>query len=207
MTAPRRGVVAVLRTNSAADALTLGRALAETDVIAIEVTMTVPDAIDVMRRLIDEGVPRVGAGTVRTTEQVKALADIGVEFIVSPHLDEEVVRASVDAGIPVTPGCLTPSEMVRAMQLGASAVKVFPINSVGGIDFVRFVLEPLPDLPIVVSGGVTPDLVGTYLDAGVVGVCLGGALWTPEIVGTGDVAAAKAYAEAALAKIDAPLRP
>lgn len=201
MTSQPRGVIAVLRTNSAADALTLGRALADTSVIAIEVTMTVPDAPKVIEQLISEGIKRVGAGTVRTVDQVKQLAKIGANFVVSPHLDIDVVKAAVDHGIPTTPGCLSPSEMVKAMQLGASSVKVFPINSVGGLDFVNFVLEPLPDLPIVVSGGVTPEQVNSYLAAGVVGVCLGGALWLPEIVSTGDVAKAKAYAETALAKI------
>jgi 2-dehydro-3-deoxyphosphogluconate aldolase/(4S)-4-hydroxy-2-oxoglutarate aldolase len=202
MTTQQRGVIAVLRTNSAADALTLGRALADTSVIAIEVTMTVPDAPAVIEQLIGEGIARVGAGTVRTVEQVKQLAKIGSNFIVSPHLDIEIVKAAVDLGIPTTPGCLTPSEMVQARQLGASSVKVFPINSVGGLDFVNYVLEPLPDLPLVVSGGVTPEQVNSYLAAGVVGVCLGGALWTPEIVSTGDVAAAKDYAVQALAKIE-----
>jgi 2-dehydro-3-deoxyphosphogluconate aldolase/(4S)-4-hydroxy-2-oxoglutarate aldolase len=203
MTTSPRGVIAVLRTNSAADALTLGRALADTDVIAIEVTMTVPDAPKVIEQLIGEGIARVGAGTVRTVDQVKNLAKIGSSFIVSPHLDAEVVKAAVDLGIPTTPGCLTPSEMVKAIQLGASSVKIFPINSVGGLDFVNYVLEPLPDLPLVVSGGVTPAEVNSYLAAGVVGVCLGGALWTQEIVSTGDVGAAKAYAQQALAKIAA----
>lgn len=201
MTSQPSGVIAVLRTKSAADALTLGRALADTSVIAIEVTMTVPDAPKVIEQLIGEGIKRVGAGTVRTVDQVKQLAKIGANFVVSPHLDIDVVKAAVDHGIPATPGCLSPSEMVKAMQLGASSVKVFPINSVGGLDFVNFVLEPLPDLPIVVSGGVTPEQVNSYLAAGVVGVCLGGALWLPEIVSTGDVAKAKAYAETALAKI------
>lgn len=201
MTTKPTGVIAVLRTNSSEDALTLGRALADTSVIAIEVTMTVPDAAKVIEQLIGEGISRVGAGTVRSVDQVKQLAKIGANFVVSPHLDVEVVKAAVDLGIPTTPGCLSPSEMVKAMQLGATSVKVFPINSVGGLDYVNYVLEPLPDLPIVVSGGVTPEQVNSYLAAGVVGVCLGGALWTPEIVGKGDVAGAKAYATAALAKI------
>jgi 2-dehydro-3-deoxyphosphogluconate aldolase/(4S)-4-hydroxy-2-oxoglutarate aldolase len=201
MTSQNKGVIAVLRTDSADHALTIGRALADTSVIAIEVTMTVPNATKVIAQLIDEGVKRVGAGTVRNTAQVKELARIGANFVVSPHLDVEVVKAAVDLGVPTTPGCLSPSEMVRAMQLGATSVKIFPINSVGGLDYVNFVLEPLPDLPIVVSGGATIEQVNSYLAAGVVGVCLGGALWTPEIAATGDVAKAKEYAEAALAKI------
>lgn len=201
MTTQPKGIVAVLRTNNPAHALTVGRALADTSVIAIEVTMTVPDAPKVIEQLIDEGVTRVGAGTVRTVEQVKKLAKIGANFVVAPHLDKEVVKAAVDLGIPATPGCLTPSEMIRAMKLGATSVKVFPINSVGGLSYVNFVLEPLPDLPIVVSGGVTPQQVNSYLAAGVVGVCLGSELWSAEIAETGDVAQAKAYAENALADI------
>jgi len=201
MTSQNKGVIAVLRTDSADHALTIGRALADTSVIAIEVTMTVPNATKVIAQLIDEGVKRVGAGTVRNAAQVKELAKIGANFVVSPHLDVEVVKAAVDLGVPTTPGCLSPSEMVRAMQLGATSVKIFPINSVGGLDYVNFVLEPLPDLPIVVSGGATIEQVNSYLAAGVVGVCLGGALWTPEIAATGDIAKAKEYAEAALAKI------
>lgn len=201
MTSQNKGVIAVLRTDSTDHALTIGRALADTSVIAIEVTMTVPNAAMVIAQLIDEGVKRVGAGTVRNVAQVKELAKIGANFVVSPHLDVEVVKAAVDLGIPTTPGCLSPSEMVRAMQLGATSVKIFPINSVGGLDYVNFVLEPLSDLPIVVSGGATIEQVNSYLAAGVAGVCLGGALWTPEIATTGDVAKAKEYAEAALAKI------
>lgn len=201
MTTQAKGVIAVLRTDSTEHALTIGRALADTSVIAIEVTMTVPNAAKVIAQLIDEGVKRVGAGTVRSATQVQELAKIGANFVVSPHLDLEVVKTAVDLGVPTTPGCLSPSEMVKAMQLGATSVKVFPINSVGGLDYVNFVLEPLPDLPIVVSGGVTPEQVNSYLAAGVVGVCLGGALWTPEIAATGDVARAKDYAEKALARI------
>ena len=201
MTKLPRGIVAVLRTNNPDHALAVGRALANTSVIAIEVTMTVPNAAMVIEKLIGEGVTRVGAGTVRTVDQVKQLAKIGANFVVSPHFDSEVVKAAVDLGVPTTPGCLTPSEMVQAMKLGATSVKVFPINSVGGLAFVNFVLEPLPDLPLVVSGGVTVQQVNSYLAAGVVGVCLGGELWTPEIAETGDVAKAHAYAQDALTEI------
>lgn len=201
MTTQPRGIIGVLRTNNPAHALTIGRALADTSVIAIEITMTVPDAPKVIEQLIGEGVTRVGAGTVRTVEQVKKMAKIGANFVVSPHLDKEVVKAAVDLGIPVTPGCLTPSEMVRAMKLGAHSVKIFPINAVGGLSYVDFVLEPLPDLPIVVSGGVKPSEVNSYLKAGVVGICLGPDLWTAEIAETGDVARAKAYVENVLSGI------
>lgn len=195
------GVVAVVRTDDPQYALTLGRGFSETSVDAIEITMTVPDAIDVIARLIGEGVQRVGGGTVRTIEQVRRLAKVGATFIVSPHLDEKIVKESVQLGLRVTPGTLTPSEMVQAMNWGATSQKVFPINAVGGQSYVKSVLEPLPDLSLVVSGGVQTYEVNSYLDLGCVGVCLGGALWRLEDASSGDPKKVKEYAEEALARV------
>lgn len=195
------GVIAVIRTNESEYALTLGRGFSETSVDAIEITMTVPNAIDVIERLIGEGVKRVGGGTVRTIEQVQRLSKIGANFVVSPNLDEGIVKEAVRLGIPVTPGTLTPSEMVQAMQWGATSEKVFPINAMGGQSYVRSVLEPLPDLALVVSGGVQTYEVNSYLDLGCVGVCLGGALWRKEDAASGDPMKVRAYAEGALARV------
>ena len=195
------GVVAVIRTNHPEYALTIGRGLSETTVDSIEITMTVPNAIDVIERLIGEGVQRVGGGTVRTIEQVQRLAKVGATFVVSPHLDEKIVKESVRLGLPVTPGTLTPSEMVQAMNWGATSQKVFPINAVGGQSYVKSVLEPLPDLSLVVSGGVRTYEVNSYLDLGCVGVCLGGALWRVSDAASGDPSKVKEYAVGALARV------
>ncbi|MCX6430079.1 MAG: hypothetical protein NTX12_03765 [Actinobacteria bacterium] len=195
------GVIAVIRTDESEYALTLGRGFSETDVDAIEITMTVPNALDVIERLIGEGVKRVGGGTVRTIEQVQKLSKIGASFVVSPNLDERIVKEAVNLGIPVTPGTLTPSEMVQALQWGATSEKVFPINAMGGQDYVKSVLEPLPDLSLVVSGGVQTYEVNSYLDLGCVGVCLGGALWRLEDAASGESNKVRAYAEAALARV------
>ncbi|MEI9906763.1 MAG: hypothetical protein WDO06_01640 [Actinomycetota bacterium] len=91
--------------------------------------------------------------------------------------------------------------MVQALQWGATSEKVFPINAVGGQSYVKMVLEPLPDLSLVVSGGVQTYEVNSYLDLGCVGVCLGGALWREEDAATGNPAIVKAYTEAALARV------
>lgn len=194
-------MIAVIRTDESEYALTLGRGFSETDVDAIEITMTVPNALDVIERLIGEGVKRVGGGTVRTIEQVQKLSKIGASFVVSPNLDERIVKEAVNLGIPVTPGTLTPSEMVQALQWGATSEKVFPINAMGGQDYVKSVLEPLPDLSLVVSGGVQTYEVNSYLDLGCVGVCLGGALWRLEDAASGESNKVRAYAEAALARV------
>jgi len=197
----KSGVVAVIRTDDPEIALTLARGFNETSIDAIEVTMTVPNALKVIEKLIAEGVTRVGGGTVRTVAQVQSLRAMGASFGVSPNLDEAVLKEAVRLGLPFTPGTLTPSEMVRGQQLGATSLKIFPISSVGGIDFIHSVLEPLPDLALVVSGGVQPAEVRSYIDAGCVGVCMGGALWSQEIAATHDVTAVNAYARAALERI------
>ena len=183
----KSGVVAVIRTDDPEIALTLARGFNATSVDAIEVTMTVPNALQVIEKLLAEGVTRLGGGTVRTIEQVQRLQSMGAAFGVAPNLDEAILKEAVRVGLPFTPGTLTPSEMVRAQQLGATSLKVFPISAVGGIEFIHSVLEPLPDLALVVSGGVQPAEVRSYIDAGCVGVCMGGALWSQEIAMTHDV--------------------
>jgi 2-dehydro-3-deoxyphosphogluconate aldolase/(4S)-4-hydroxy-2-oxoglutarate aldolase len=195
------GVIAVIRTDDSKIALTLARGFNSTSVDAIEITMTVPNALEVIEKLIEEGVTRIGGGTVRTIEQVQRLRSMGAAFGVAPNLDEAILKEAVRLGLPFTPGTLTPSEMVRAQQLGATSLKAFPISAVGGIEFVHSVLEPLPDLALVVSGGVQPAEVRSYIDAGCVGVCMGGALWSQEIAATHDVQAVQSYAKTALERI------
>ncbi len=192
------GVVAVVRSMSAEHALTIARGLSRTRVAALEVTLTVPDAVAVLAQLVAEGVERVGAGTVRTVEQVEACADAGARFVISPHTDPDVMRAAVDLGLAVVPGALTPSEMVMAMSLGASGVKIFPIGAVGGLAYVKAVREPLPDVPLVVSGGIDPAEVLRYVAAGALAVCLGASMWRHDDVVAGDVVAVQAYAELVL---------
>lgn len=197
----KSGVIAVIRTDDPEIAATLARGFNSTSVDAIEITMTVPNALEVIEKLIEEGVTRLGGGTVRTIEQVQRLRSMGAAFGVAPNLDEAILKEAVRLGLPFTPGTLTPSEMVRAQQLGATSLKVFPISAVGGIEFVHSVLEPLPDLALVVSGGVQPAEVRSYIDAGCVGVCMGGALWSQEIAATHDVSAVQSYARKALERI------
>ena len=190
-----RGVIAVIRTASADAALTIGRGLAVTAVAGIEITMTVPGAPAVIATLIAEGVTRVGAGTVRTLAEVEACVEAGAEFLVSPHLDPALVKAGLSRGVDVVPGALTPSEIVHAMACGASAVKVFPVSAMGGVPYVRSVLEPLPDARIVVSGEVQPSEAGDYLAAGAMAACIGRALWLGADVDGGDVDSVTTRAE------------
>jgi 2-dehydro-3-deoxyphosphogluconate aldolase / (4S)-4-hydroxy-2-oxoglutarate aldolase len=190
-------VIAVLRTDSARTALTVGRGLARTTLAGIEVTMTVPDAVRVIAALVAEGVPGVGAGTVRTLAQVDACVEAGASFIVSPHLDPALIERCVQHDVPVVPGTMTPSEIVRAMELGAAAVKLFPVSAIGGHVTVRTLLEPLPDARIVVSGEVALSEAPAYFAAGAWAACVGRSLWPPE-TGRLDQAAVQNFAQRAL---------
>jgi 2-dehydro-3-deoxyphosphogluconate aldolase/(4S)-4-hydroxy-2-oxoglutarate aldolase len=199
----QRGVIAVVRTRSAETALTLARGIARTAVVGIEVTMTVPGGIEVIATLTAEGAVGVGAGTVRTIAQLEGCVEAGAQFVVSPHLNPELVTAAVEKSVPVIPGALTPTEIMRAMELGASAVKVFPVLAVGGISFVQAVLEPIPDARLVLSGEVTLAEVDDYLAAGAWAACIGPGLWRPADVERGDVDAVATFAEKALARVAA----
>ena len=192
------GVVGVIRTNNPDFAYRLAKAWNETSITQIEVTMTVPNALQVIERLLGEGVTRLGGGTVRTIEQVRELKRMGASFAVAPHSDGRVIKEALDLGLPIIPGALTPTEIYRANELGATSVKIFPINSVGGLSYIEAILEPLPDLKLVVSGGVQPREVQDYLRLGCVGVCMGGALWSEKTVATGDISAIRSEAEVAL---------
>jgi len=192
------GVVGVIRTNNSEFAYRLAKAWNETSITQIEVTMTVPNALQIIEKLLGEGVTRLGGGTVRTVEQVRELKRIGASFAVAPHSDEKVIKEAASLGLPITPGALTPSEIFRAKELGATSVKIFPINSLGGLSYIEAILEPLPDLKLVVSGGVQPREVQDYLRLGCVGVCMGGALWSESTVASGDISAIRSEAEVAL---------
>jgi 2-dehydro-3-deoxyphosphogluconate aldolase / (4S)-4-hydroxy-2-oxoglutarate aldolase len=198
VTTKKTGVVGVIRTESPEVAYALAKAWNPTSISSIEITMTVPNALSIIEKLLGEGVTRLGGGTVRTVEQVRALSKMGAAFAVSPHSDESVIKEAVALGLPVTPGAMTPTEIVRAMQWGATSAKVFPIKSLGGLSYIEAILEPLPELKLVVSGGVQPSEVQSYLNAGCVGVCMGGALWDEKLASQGDIAALTEYANRAL---------
>jgi 2-dehydro-3-deoxyphosphogluconate aldolase / (4S)-4-hydroxy-2-oxoglutarate aldolase len=195
------GVVGVIRTNDPDVAYRLAKAWNPTSITSIEITMTVPSALSIIEKLLGEGVTRLGGGTVRTVEEVRKLAKMGAAFAVSPHSDEKVIKEAVDLGLPVTPGAMTPTEIVKVMQWGATAAKIFPIKTLGGLSYIEAILEPLPDLKLVVSGGVQPHEVQSYLKTGCVGVCMGGALWSEELAASDDIKAITEYANRALEKM------
>lgn len=193
------GIVAVIRADSPELAATIARGLDGTAVDSVEITMTVPDAVELIRDLSHELSVPIGAGTVTETTAVEVAVGAGARFIVSPGFLSDVVETALAAGVPVVPGALTPTEVMTAWQAGATAVKVFPVASVGGPAYVRSIRAPLPHIPLVVSGGIRPDEVDSYLEAGALGVSLGSSLVDAATAAAGDVEAVRRMVNGRLA--------
>ena len=171
------GVVAIIRMQDPAAVRGVVDALAEGGVRAVEVTMTVPRAIE----LIGEIAPTLpegflfGAGTVLDGDTVKRAVAAGARFIVSPVFRRDVIEAAHREGVPVMPGCFTATEILNAWDAGADIVKVFPATSVGP-SYLKDIRGPLPQVKLMPTGGVSIDNVGDWLNAGAVAVGVGSAL-------------------------------
>ncbi len=164
--------VAVLRANGARSAAAAARAIVAGGVRAIEVTMTVPDAYDAMRQLAGDGSLILGAGTVLTAEEVDACVGAGARFIVSPTCCPEVIARAKHHDVVAIPGAMTPTEVLAAWNHGADMVKIFPAARLGP-EYLTDLRGPLPDIPLVPTGGITDRNALAYLDAGATLLCFG----------------------------------
>lgn len=196
-----RGILAVVRASSARRAVEAGQALAEGSVTAIEVTFTVPDAPLAIARLAADDSLLVGAGTVLTPDQATAAVHAGARFLVSPHLDERVLDAADELGVPALPGVLSPTEVARA-TLRCSLVKLFPA-SIGGPELLAALRGPFPDLAVIPTGGVDSGNLGDWLAVGAIAVGAGSDLCPPAAVEAGDAKALRANAERYVAALAA----
>lgn len=171
------GVVAIIRVQDPAAVRGVVDALAEGGLRTLEVTMTVPRAIE----LIGEIAPTLpedfllGAGTVLDSDTAHQAARAGAQFIVSPVFRPEVITAAHEDGIAAMPGCFTPTEILSAWDAGADVVKVFPATSVGP-SYLKDIRGPLPHVKLMPTGGVSIDNIGDWLRAGAVAVGIGSAL-------------------------------
>jgi 2-dehydro-3-deoxyphosphogluconate aldolase/(4S)-4-hydroxy-2-oxoglutarate aldolase len=172
------GLVPVVRAPSAAVALRTARAVFAGGIDVLEITMTVPDALAVLRQLAAELGDRIvlGAGTVLDPETARACIAAGAQFIVAPGLDLEVVRTARELETPVMPGALTPTEVIGAWHAGADMVKVFPCSAVGGAAYIRALKAPLPQVKLLPTGGVDRHTAADYIRAGASALGIGAAL-------------------------------
>lgn len=198
------GVVAVLRGVDPDDVVPVARAAVAGGVGAVEVTADTPGAMEMVAALAealgDDAL--VGAGTVLDAATARAALRSGAEFVVSPSFHPDVVDVGNRYGAPVVPGVATPTEAVTAYEAGADAVKLFPAAALGP-DYLAALLGPLPQLPVVPTGGIDADNAGAFVEAGAVAVGAGGAIVDADAVARGDYDAVTERARALVEAVEA----
>ena len=172
------GLIPIIRVESAETAFKVADAFLRGEVNIIEVTMSVPGAIDVVKQLVEQFGNKVliGAGTVVDGKMVEKVIKVGSEFIVSPNYSRDLIETAIKHSKPIIPGALTPTEIFDAYTMGADAVKVFPCGTVGGAAYLKAIRGPLPQIPLVPTGGVNFETAGPMLDAGAYALGVGGAI-------------------------------
>jgi 2-dehydro-3-deoxyphosphogluconate aldolase/(4S)-4-hydroxy-2-oxoglutarate aldolase len=198
------GIVAVIRMKEPDKVQAVVDAIASGGVRALEVTMTVPGAIDLIARLAPT-MPAgflLGAGTVVDAETAARVIDAGAQFVVSPVFRRDVIAACHAREIPVMPGCFTPTEILDAWDGGADIVKVFPATALGP-GFIKDVRAPLPQVKLMPTGGVTVENAGEWIRAGAAAVGVGSALLDATAIASGDYAGLRSRAERIVANVRA----
>ena len=171
------GIIPAVRMSSADDARFAAETVNGGGIPIAEITLTVPEAIEVIRRLT-ESIPEmiVGAGTVLDVETAKRCLDAGAKFLTSPGLVLEVVEFAAKNDVVVLPGALTATEVIAAWKAGADFVKIFPCGQVGGESYIRALKAPLPQIPLIASGGVNQQTALNFVHAGAAALGIGGEL-------------------------------
>jgi len=177
------GIVPAIRLSSAEDALFAVEAVAESGIPIAEVTLTVPGAVDVIRKLAHTHAELlVGAGTVVDLETAERCLDAGATFLTSPGLDLQIMEFAVRRDVVVFPGALTPSEIMMAWKAGSDFVKVFPCSLLGGASYIRTLKSPFPNIRLMAAGGVNQQNTADFILAGAAAVGIGRGLISLEAV-------------------------
>jgi 2-dehydro-3-deoxyphosphogluconate aldolase/(4S)-4-hydroxy-2-oxoglutarate aldolase len=182
------GLIPVVRAESSEMAMGAVAALKAGGLDVLEVTMTVPGAIEVIRALAEEygAEALIGAGTVLDPETAQACIQAGAQFIVSPALNEATIEFCRAQDVAIFPGALTPTEVVRAWQAGADAVKVFPAGAVGGASYLKALKAPLPQIELIPTGGVSLKTAADFIKAGAMALGVGADLVDPQALREGN---------------------
>src|ERR1700756_3992507 len=181
------GIVAVVRSQDTQQLVEVVGALADGGVSVVEITMSVPNALDVLRQVRQELGERLllGAGTVLDAETARAVLLAGAEFIVAPTLNLDVIRLCRRYDKAVMPGAFTPTEILTAWEAGADVVKVFPAD-VGGPAYLKAIRGPLPQIRVMPTGGVDLETAEAFLNAGACCLGVGSSLVDPRAIAAGD---------------------
>ncbi|HMH00371.1 MAG TPA: bifunctional 4-hydroxy-2-oxoglutarate aldolase/2-dehydro-3-deoxy-phosphogluconate aldolase [Terriglobales bacterium] len=172
------GVVPVVRASSSREALIAAEAVCQGGIPIVEITMTVPGAVEVIRELSKSSGSEVliGAGTVLDPETARRCLDAGAQFLVSPGLNLPTVELAVREKVLIMAGALTPTEVITAWNAGSDFVKIFPCGQVGGAKYIKALKGPLPQIPLVPTGGVNLNTAAEFIEAGAAALGIGGEL-------------------------------
>jgi 2-dehydro-3-deoxyphosphogluconate aldolase/(4S)-4-hydroxy-2-oxoglutarate aldolase len=181
------GVVPVVRASSSREALIAAEAVCQGGIPIVEITMTVPGAVEVIRELSKSSAAEVliGAGTVLDPETARRCLDAGAQFLVSPGLNLQTVELAVREKILIMAGALTPTEVITAWNAGSDFVKIFPCGQVGGAKYIKALKGPLPQIPLVPTGGVNLNTAAEFIEAGAAALGIGGELVQAEALKSG----------------------
>jgi 2-dehydro-3-deoxyphosphogluconate aldolase / (4S)-4-hydroxy-2-oxoglutarate aldolase len=184
------GIVPVVRASSAKQARHAAEAVCAGGIPIVEITMTVPGAVEVIAELAKSmgSEVMIGAGTVLDAETARRCIDAGAEFIVSPGFDLETVKFAHHAGKLMMAGALTPTEVIAAWKAGSDFVKIFPCGTVGGAKYIKALKAPLPQVPMIPTGGVNLDTAADFILAGAAALGIGGELVSASALESGNTA-------------------
>ena len=187
----------VVRASSAKQAMRAAEAVCAGGIPIVEITMTVPGAIEVIVQLSKSMASEVliGAGTVLDAATAERCIDAGAEFIVSPGFDFETVKFAKRAGKLMMAGALTPTEVIAAWKAGSDFVKIFPCGTIGGAKYIKALKAPLPQIPMVPTGGVNLNTAADFILAGAAALGIGGELVSASALESGDTAPIVAAAQ------------
>ena len=175
--------IAVIRSSEKELALQMAKAVVAGGIQFIEITWNTHKADELIAELRSEFPTfSIGTGTLLNLEQLQQAIDCGAQFLFTPHTDLAMIKAAVDAGVPIVPGAFSPTEILTAWQAGATCVKVFPISALGGAAYLQSLQGPLGHIPLIPTGGVTLENAKIFIDAGAIAVGLAGDLFPKDLV-------------------------
>jgi 2-dehydro-3-deoxyphosphogluconate aldolase / (4S)-4-hydroxy-2-oxoglutarate aldolase len=198
----RHRAIAVIRCTTLAQGRGMAEAVAAGGMPLIEITWNSdrPAAlVNQLREILPDCV--IGAGTVLSLEHAQDAIAAGAQYLFTPHVDVNLIHWAADQHVPLVAGALSPTEIIQAWRAGAACVKIFPVQAVGGADYIRCLQGPLDQIPLIPTGGVTVDNADDFLRAGAIAVGLAGDLFPKEAIVKGDWAKITQQAQRLLTRI------
>lgn len=178
------GIVPVIRTKTKDDAQKIAEAIVEGGINCLEITMTVPGAVELIKELTEkfQASVLIGAGTVLDENAAQSCIAAGAKFIVTPYLNLEIINCCREAGVLICAGALTPTEIYTAWRAGADIIKVFPVSAMGGANYLKAVKSPFPNIRLMPTGGISLTNVSDFIEAGAFAVGVGGEISNAELL-------------------------